>query len=145
MEDLSHRPTYSVSQIEKYFDHISLPQKHREQAFKISKSDSTEAQIEFLTSLQQHQMCQVPFENLSIHYSPHHTISLDPDALYTKIVDNARGRGGYCMENNCFFGTILRTLEFNLYSAGGRVADAVCGTPGSGYQGWYPHPPRPPK
>ncbi|KAL8790252.1 MAG: hypothetical protein Q9195_006475 [Heterodermia aff. obscurata] len=137
MEDPSYRPAYSRSQIENYFHLISLPQRYREQALEISKSDSTDQQLEFLTSLQQHQLANVPFENLAIHYSIHHTVSIDADDLYTKIVGNARGRGGYCMENNCFFGTILRTLGFEEYGVGGRIADAVNGSTGGGFGGWY--------
>ena len=41
------------------------------------------------------------------------------------------------MENNCFFGTVLRTLGFSLHSAGARVAVAASGTPAEGYFGWY--------
>lgn len=40
------------------------------------------------------------------------------------------GRGGYCMENNCFFGTVLRSIGFDVYSAGARVKSP------SGYGGW---------
>jgi len=40
------------------------------------------------------------------------------------------GRGGYCMENNCFFGTILRSIGFDVYSAGARVKSP------DGYGGW---------
>lgn len=76
------------------------------------------------------------FENLQLHYSSHHSISLDPEHLYTKIVEKDN-RGGYCMENNCFFGTVLRTLGFSLHSAGARVAIAASGTPAEGYFGWY--------
>ena len=137
MEDPSHRPTYSRSQVERYFHHISLPQRYRDQAFEISKSESADQQLEFLTSLQQHQLANVPFENLAIHYSIHHSVSIDADDLYNKIVDDARGRGGYCMENNCFFGTILRTLGFKEYGVGGRIADAVNGRTGGGFGGWY--------
>ena len=141
MEDPSHRPTYSRSQVEKYFDRISLPQRYREQAFEISDSNSTDQQLEFLTSLQQHQLANVPFENLAIHYSSHHCVFIEADFLYSKIVDNARGRGGYCMENNCFFGIVLRTLGFKEYGVGGRIADAVNGSPGEGFGGWYRVPP----
>ena len=137
MEDPSHRPTYSRSQVNRYFNHISLPQRYREQAFEIWKSDSTDQQLEFLTSLQQHQLANVPFENLAIHYSSHHAVFIEADLLYSKIVDDARGRGGYCMENNCFFGIILRTLGFKEYGVGGRIADAVNGMTGGGFGGWY--------
>lgn len=40
------------------------------------------------------------------------------------------GRGGYCMENNCFFGTILRSIGFDVYSVGARVKSP------DGYGGW---------
>ena len=39
------------------------------------------------------------------------------------------------MENNCFFGTILRSLGFNVCSAGARVNTAAGGT-GDGWEGW---------
>jgi len=92
--------------------------------------------LKFLTQLQQHQLCTVPFENLSLHYSSHHTISIDAEYLYSKIVGN--GRGGYCMENNCFFGTVLRTLGFTVYSAGARVNEAgAAGKPGENYVPWW--------
>ena len=41
------------------------------------------------------------------------------------------GRGGYCMENNRFFATILYSLGFDVYSVGARVH-----TP-NGYNAWY--------
>jgi len=41
------------------------------------------------------------------------------------------------MENNCFFGTILRTLGFTVCSAGARVSDGVSGTgSGDNFEGW---------
>jgi arylamine N-acetyltransferase len=55
-------------------------------------------------------------------------LSLDPEDLFRKIVEN--GRGGYCMEVSAFFGTVLRSLGFRLYSAGARVKGP------SGYKGW---------
>ncbi len=40
------------------------------------------------------------------------------------------------MENNCFFGTVLRSLGFNVFSAGPRVNTAVGGTGGNRWEGW---------
>ncbi len=40
------------------------------------------------------------------------------------------------MENNCFFGTVLRSLGFNVFSAGSRVSTAVGGTGGDRWEGW---------
>lgn len=110
-------PTYSKEQIEKYFARIRLPPKHYQ--FNISSSSNEDA-LKLLKRLQKYQLSEVPFENLSMHYSAHRQVSLHPDELYRKIVESD-GRGGYCMENNCVFGVLLRSLGFNLYSAGGRV------------------------
>jgi len=40
------------------------------------------------------------------------------------------------MENNCFFGTILRSLGFTIHSAGARVSKAADGMSGEDYHGW---------
>ena len=48
---------------------------------------------------------------------------MDADELYEKLVERKRGRGGYCMENNYFFGTVLRSLGFGVYSAGAKVCE----------------------
>jgi len=40
------------------------------------------------------------------------------------------------MENNCFFGTILRSLGFTVHSAGARVSNAADGMSGEDYHGW---------
>ncbi|KAL9115621.1 MAG: hypothetical protein Q9187_007226 [Circinaria calcarea] len=127
--------TYTSSQLESYFERISLPARHRDLSYEVGRNNNAQRDLEFLTALQKHQLAAVPFENLSIHYSPTHTIDLDPGFLYAKIV--TRRRGGYCMENNCFFGTVLRSLGFSLYSAGARVSEAAAGShDSSGYLGW---------
>ena len=42
------------------------------------------------------------------------------------------------MELNCLFGTVLRTLGFDVCSVGARVSEAVDGgSSGGGYLGWY--------
>ncbi len=123
---LSSRAVYNGSQISKYFSHISLPKDSQDLQHTSSKLHEPNNALKFLASLQRHQLAAVPFENLTLHYSSHHSISLDPDYLYNKIV--CKGRGGYCMENNCFFGTILRTLGFTICSAGARVSQSVSAT-----------------
>lgn len=121
--DLSQRPSYSQSQIESYFKHIAFPSHTQQQLPRLHERGQEQHALEFLRLLQIHQLSSIPFENLSLHYSPHHTISIDPDGLFEKLVGNGRGRGGYCMENNCFFGTMMRSLGFELYSAGARVCE----------------------
>ncbi|KAL8829903.1 MAG: hypothetical protein Q9191_001746 [Dirinaria sp. TL-2023a] len=128
----SFRPTYKREQISAYFDHVKLPLEVQQNLLSPSFHLDTHPGdvIEALRIVQIHQLSHVPFENLSIHYSPHHAVSIDAEVLFQKIVGNARGRGGYCMENNCFLGTVLRSLGFNIYSAGARVLD------GHRYTGW---------
>lgn len=78
----------------------------------------------------------VPYENLSIHYSQSHTISLDPQVLFQKIVVDGRGRGGYCMENSLFFNLILRGLGFRAFPVGVRIRHRIDGVPQGDYIGW---------
>jgi len=56
-------------------------------------------------------------------------LSLHPEALFHKVVNTSRG--GYYMEVNTLFATVLRTLGFTLISVGGRVRG-----PKGGYKGW---------
>ncbi|GAB7362871.1 hypothetical protein MBLNU230_g3173t1 [Neophaeotheca triangularis] len=112
------KPTYSQDQIGHIFDRIHLPQELRHHdATKLDEA----SRLQYLATLQRSMLTSVPFENLELHYSPTHTISIDPDALYHKTVTQGTGRGGYCMENNAFFATLLRSLGFSIYSVGARV------------------------
>lgn len=61
----------------------------------------------------------ISFENLSLHYSTDRTISLDSEILFDKFVN--KRKGGYCMELNRAFSTLLRSLGFQLYTIGARV------------------------
>jgi arylamine N-acetyltransferase len=115
---------YSKDQLSQYFEHISLPDKWR----------ASEPSLGHLTELVKHQFSTVPFENISLHYSENHALSLDPEDLFLKIV--VKSRGGYCMENNTFFGTVLRSLGFHIINAGARVSEATEGRPGGRYGGW---------
>jgi len=121
--NLSHRPTYSQPQLHDYFNLIGLPSQGQQHIPSLHEKGQEQYALEFLRLLQIHQLSSIPFENLSLHYSPHHTVSIDADGLYEKLVKNERGRGGYCMENNCFLGTVLRSLRFEIYSAGARVCE----------------------
>ena len=81
--------------------------------------------LEYLTVLKRYALANLPFENLELHYSRNQIIDIHPEILYQKIVAQGTGRGGYCMENNAFFGTVLRTLGFKIMSTGGRVNAAA--------------------
>ena len=118
------RHSYTPSQIQAYFSHINLPTTYR---------SSTTPTLTFLTVLLRHQLASVPFENLELHDSDLHTISLDPQHLFHKIVERDTRRGGYCIENSCLFRTVLRSLGFEVRSVGAKVNEVV--QPVSGNRG----------
>ncbi|KAI7775976.1 hypothetical protein LA080_006048 [Diaporthe eres] len=99
---------YSEEQLELYLQHIKYP-----------RAKHPADRLQLLTGLVRHHQARVPFDNIALHYSPTRLLSLDRQDLFEKIVTNSRG--GYCMEVNELFATVLRTLGFQLYSAAGRV------------------------
>ncbi|KAJ4376910.1 N-malonyltransferase fdb2 [Didymella sp. IMI 355093] len=119
------RPRYSVEQLQDYFTRIQLPQKYLNSPLLSNNSYAAtkEHGLPFLQALTRSHTCEVPFENLELHYSAQKIITLDPADLYTKIV--TRRRGGRCMENNTFFATVLRSLGFEVRNCGGRVSRAM--------------------
>jgi len=120
---------YSPEQIAQYLSYSRIPAPYRQ-------LDKTPRDLKFLTVLHTHMLSIAPYENLCLHYSPTHKIDLDPQVLFKKIVDEARGRGGYCMENSIFFNHILRGLGFDVYTAGVRIRPRIDGVPGGEYMGW---------
>ncbi|KAI4674775.1 uncharacterized protein J4E84_010381 [Alternaria hordeiaustralica] len=118
-------PRYSTSELYSYFQRIRLPQKYLDTPLLSDNTLATTKQhgLPFLQALTIHHTSHIPFENLELHYSTHKTITLNPQALYTKIV--TQRRGGRCMENNTFFGTVLRSLGFHVRNCGGRVSRAM--------------------
>nr|CBL43271.1 TPA: arylamine N-acetyltransferase 1 [Alternaria brassicicola] len=115
---MSARAKYSPDQITKYFDRLGLPEEKRK--YHVADLGPTDA-LDYLALLQKLQLAAIPFENITLHYSAHHGVSVHPDELFSKIIDDDNGRGGYCMENNRLFGTLLNSLGFVLYSGGGKV------------------------
>ncbi|KAK1060799.1 hypothetical protein LTR74_011608 [Friedmanniomyces endolithicus] len=114
---MAGRHRYTSDQLNQYFDRISLPTRHR--TLNISNLSSPD-KITYLNLLQKHQLAKVPWENLTQHYSWHRTINVHPAHLFTKIVLSP-GRGGYCMEANHFFHTVLLSLGFDVYMVGARI------------------------
>lgn len=142
MLDEDDRPRYSLADLRSYFTRIELPQQHIDSPIltDATKADTKEHGLPFLHALTRHHTCNVPFENLELHYSAHKTISLDPAHLYKKFVHQRRG--GRCMENNTFFATVLRSLGFDVRNCAGRVARSMSPYPevrqnqSRTYDGW---------
>lgn len=149
--DLSLRPTYSSEQLHRYFHKINIPSHLRAELWTLwlvngDANYNNVVALSLLEALQRYQLASVPFENLDLHYSVHRSISTDPQSLFEKIVDSQSHRGGYCMENNTLFGTVLRSLGFSITSVGGRVNEAAQpmsaskNWKGPKYDGWYESP-----
>ncbi|KAK5707667.1 hypothetical protein LTR97_000205 [Elasticomyces elasticus] len=114
---MAERHRYTAAQLEQYFDRIALPRSKRI----LHVTDlSDDDRLAYLNLLQKHELCKVPWENLTQHYSWHRVINVKPQHLFNKIVPHA-GRGGYCMEANHFFHTVLFSLGFTCYMAGARI------------------------
>lgn len=122
---------YSSAQLAAYETHISLPAR-------FLRSASPPLDIAYLSALHARQLAKVPYENLLLHYTPAQppVVSLNPQDLYKKIVTDARGRGGYCMEANIFFNHVLKGLGFDVYMTGVRMRSRVGGVPQGDYGGW---------
>ena len=120
---------YSPVQIDRYLEYIQIPRQYR-------RASNPPLDIDFLSTLHSYQLSRIPYENLSLHYSPFHSISLDPQVLYQKIVGEGRGRGGYCMENAILFNHVLRGLGFKVYTAPAKIRPRVNGVPEGEYMGW---------
>ncbi|RYP81127.1 hypothetical protein DL769_002136 [Monosporascus sp. CRB-8-3] len=120
---MAGRPRYTKAQLGEYFDRISLPAHQR--LLSICSLPAAE-QLSHLELLLKHQLVKVPFENLTQHYSWHRVVDVSPRHLFKKIVHQP-GRGGYCMEANSLFHTVLLSLGYDVYMAGARVYDSSSG------------------
>lgn len=79
---------YTKEQVASYLTLIGLPE-HLHNA---------PPSLTLLKQLHIHTISTLPYENLSLHYNISHSIVLDLQSLFTKLVTSNRGRGGYCME-----------------------------------------------
>jgi hypothetical protein len=113
--------TYTEEQLDRYLAFVALPREHKHTHNEIGGL----SRLNWLNRLIQAQLRTIPFENIDLHFTASRTINLDPNYLFKKFVDDDGHRGGYCLENNLFFGIILRTLGFDVVPIGGRVNRAA--------------------
>jgi arylamine N-acetyltransferase len=134
MSSLSQRPVYTRPQLSQWLNLIN--QGASSISLEELEADIKQNPLGTLGRIQLWQLAAVPFGNLVLHYSPYHAIFLDAETLFTKIVE--RKLGGYCMENNGFFATVLRSLGYELYTTGARVSCAISEGHSNpeGYGGW---------
>ena len=111
----SSRPEYTPQQLHEVYERVKLPSRFRYEPGEFSREVVRHRDGHgFLGALVSHTLAHVPFENLALHYSPHHQISIHPSELFQKIVNQGTGRGGYCVENNVFLSTVLRSIGFEV-------------------------------
>ncbi|KAI1643821.1 cysteine proteinase [Daldinia loculata] len=121
---MGDRPRYSHDQLEQYFNRIALPEQNRLYSVAAVADD---VKVNYLALLNKHNIVRIPFENLTQHYSWHRTVIVRPRHLFNKIVPPPSRRGGYCMEANSLFHTVLLSLGFQVYMAGARVYSKEAG------------------
>ena len=145
----SARFELSKAQLQAYFSSIGLPPTHLSSPLLAEPLLAcTQAHgLPFLAALMRHHLASIPYENLAIHYSSSRefvpSISmLDMQEIYSLIVERGTGRGGMCMQINGLFGTVLRSLGFEIMSTAARINTAcqdVARTAeyeGPTYNGW---------
>jgi N-hydroxyarylamine O-acetyltransferase len=75
------------------------------------------ASLATLRGLHRAHLLSIPYENLDIHFGV--PLTLDPDGMFAKLVDERRG--GWCYEMNGLFGHVLETLGFDVRRVSGAV------------------------
>lgn len=121
---MTSQPTYTEAQLEAYLQRVEYKPSTQNASLvqDVHQRIQTDA-LGALADLQRRHLAAVPWGNSGLHYSQHHTISLNPDSLYEKMVE--RRLDGYCMENSGLFFIVLRSLGFLVYATGGRVSHAA--------------------
>jgi N-hydroxyarylamine O-acetyltransferase len=93
---------------------------------RIGLTSRPQADVKGLRALERAQRMSISFENLDIGLG--RGISLDPDAVFDKLV--TRKRGGYCFEQNQLLGRALTEIGFETRALLGRVWVLADGIPG---------------
>ena len=104
----------------------TIPLSHQEldrYCARIGYSGSRDATIDTLVAVHRAHLLAIPYENLDIHVG--RALSLDPAAIFTKLVD-AR-RGGWCYEMNGLMGRALASMGFDVRYVSGAVNRATLG------------------
>jgi arylamine N-acetyltransferase len=130
------RPSYTDEQLSTYLS-LLFERSHTLHSLSTFKEKLAEDPIATLTTLQKYQLGTIPWGDVGLHYSTSKCLSLDAQAVFEKIV--VRKLGGYCMEVNTFYSTVLRSLGIKLYMTAGRISNAI-DDPGNedseGFSGW---------
>ena len=100
----------SAPQLDRYFARIGVAGPHP-------------PTLATLRAVHRAHLLAIPYENLDIHLGLRTT--LDPEAMFTKLVDERRG--GWCFEMNGLLGRVLESLGFTVRYLSGAVGRAERG------------------
>lgn len=122
---MSSQPTYTPVQLETYLRRIGYVPATKEGTSLLEdvRQRIQNNPVDTLCELQRRHLAAIPWGNSALHYSQHHTISLNAESLYEKMTE--RRLDGYCMENSGLFFVVLRSLGYMVYATGGRVSHAA--------------------
>ncbi|KAJ5504367.1 Arylamine N-acetyltransferase [Penicillium fimorum] len=122
---MAPKPTYTDQQLELYLNRIGYSHSAQSEGNLLQhlRQDIENDALSALCDLQRRHLTAIPWGNSGLHYSQHHTISLNPQSLFEKMVE--RRLDGYCMENTGIFLIVLRSLGYLVYATGGRVSHAA--------------------
>lgn len=115
---------FTPEDVHRYYELIQLP----------TQFHSYPPNLKLLQTIHVYQISTMPYENLSIHYSPSHQTVINPREAFNKFL-SGRGRGGYCMEIGIFYLHMLRAIGFIAYHTAVRTRLRVDGVPHGEYPG----------
>lgn len=121
-------PTLTRSQLDlylqriKYADNAAAPHNGNSCLEHLQKAVEQDP-LAALTELQRRHLGSIPWGNSALHYSNHHSISINPTCVFEKLV--VRCLDGYCMENTNLLYMVLCSLGYRVYPTGGRVSRAT--------------------
>ncbi|KAK4925160.1 hypothetical protein LTR66_016415 [Elasticomyces elasticus] len=118
---MASKPIYTDQQLELYLERIGYS--NSDSRLQGLRQSIEQDPLGTLAILQRRHLAAIPWGNSGLHYSQHHTISLNPQCLFEKMV--IRRLDGYCMENTGLFFIVLRSLGYIVYATGGRVSHAA--------------------
>lgn len=90
---------------------------------RIGHTGDTAPTLATLRALHRAHLLTIPYENLDIHFGV--AVTLEPERIFTKLVDNHRG--GWCYEMNGLFARVLESLGFDVRRVAGTVGRAQRG------------------
>ncbi|KAI1297825.1 hypothetical protein F5Y03DRAFT_369043 [Xylaria venustula] len=114
-------------QVQAYLDRCGVPQEARDS---LSQGRDANDVLKALTTLQQHHMVAIPYENLSLHYSEVREAPQDTKTVFEHVVSNKRG--GNCVQQNLLFAELLRSLGISAYRTAVRLNAAASASPAPG-------------